>query len=787
MNAEVKADMINIEVDGQALQVPKGAMIIEATDKAGIDIPRFCYHKKLSIAANCRMCLVDVEKAPKPLPACATPVMDGMKVYTESRRARDAQQGVMEFLLINHPLDCPICDQGGECELQDLAMGYGRSVSRFTERKRSVKDKNIGPLVSTDMTRCIHCTRCVRFLDEIAGTNELGGIGRGENTEISTFVERSVDSELSGNIIDLCPVGALTNKPFRFSARAWELTARPAVATHDSLGSNVWYHVRRGEIMRTVPRDNETVNESWLADRDRYSHFGWQHDARLTAPMIKHNQDWSECDWEQALRATTEMLKGRAADQVAILASSQASTEDHFSLVQFAASLGGATVDHRLRTLDADDTGIAHCSIPLSSLSSTDAALVVGSHLSHEQPLLAQRLRQAKRQNGATIHSLNAVAYDWHFETKHTLLAGPQNWLPELGGLLLAAYKLSGQTVSDDALGQWLTTIESNEQQQQLVQSLLDAERPVLMFGAQAAMHPDAGLLRQVFRRLASLCDAQRIELDYGANSYGANLVGARPISGGLLIDEIAQKNKQILILHDIDPVLDSANPELILEACRQADHVIAINSFASDSLRALADIVLPLASMVETGGTLYNVEGLQQRFAASIKPVGEARPLWKMLRMLSEQLELNGCDWLTTNELQQQMDVQLAEQALTVEQQSDWRTPSLNTDGIHRLGEVPMYSVDAVCRYSSPLQQTSQAKDINKARVHPDTAKQLKLKEGDAMNVDASDASSVEVLLDNSVAVDTVLLSSATDISAQLGAAISPLSISKQPAGEAK
>ena len=379
----VQSDTVTLEIDGQAVEAPKGSMIIEAADRIGIDIPRFCYHRKLSIAANCRMCLVDVEKAPKPLPACATPVADGMKVFTESRRAVDAQRGVMQFLLINHPLDCPICDQGGECELQDLAMGYGRSISRFTERKRVVKDKNLGPLVATDMTRCIHCTRCVRFLEEIAGTSELGGIGRGEHTEISTFVERNIQSELSGNIIDLCPVGALTNKPFRFSARPWEMRAKPMVAGHDCVGSNLFYHVRGQQIMRCVPRDNESVNECWLADRDRYSHFGLKAEDRLTTPRIKVDGQWQDCDWTTGIEAAAEALLSvkatHDADQIGILVSPRLTTEEQVLLKDLANGLGTPNIDHRLRLSDVrhPEAGKARMDISSAGIADADAIFLI--------------------------------------------------------------------------------------------------------------------------------------------------------------------------------------------------------------------------------------------------------------------------------------------------------------------------------------------------------------------------------------------------------------------------
>src|SRR6056297_922585 len=455
-------ELVTIEVDGREIEARKGEMVIQATDRADIEIPRFCYHHKLSIAANCRMCLVDVEKAPKPLPACATPVAEGMKVFTRSRRAVDAQRGVMEFLLINHPLDCPICDQGGECELQDLAMGYGRSISRFTERKRVVKDKNLGPLVATDMTRCIHCTRCVRFLEEIAGTAELGGIGRGEKTEISTLVERNINSELSGNIIDLCPVGALTNKPFRFSARPWEMRARPAVAGHDCVGSNLFYHVRGKQIMRSVPRDNEAINECWLSDRDRYSHFGLQSDERLAEPRIKVNGSWQEASWDDAFKAAGRALKGtvetHGAAELAALISPRATTEEQYLVQAMIRGLGSEHVDHRTRLNDFrhPQAGRARMDIPGRDLATRDAIFLIGSNIRHDQPILGHRVRTAWRLQGAKVMDLNPVAYDFHFDLTERLIVPPQAMVDTLARVLHAAFEQTGKPLPEGELGEYL-------------------------------------------------------------------------------------------------------------------------------------------------------------------------------------------------------------------------------------------------------------------------------------------------------------------------------------------
>jgi NADH-quinone oxidoreductase subunit G len=447
-------EMVNIEVDGIAMEVPINSMIIEATDKAGISIPRFCYHSKLSIAANCRMCLVDVEKAPKPMPACATPVMDGMKVYTHSRRAIDAQHGVMEFLLINHPLDCPICDQGGECELQDQAIGYGRSVSRFVERKRVVADHDIGPLVQTDLTRCIQCTRCVRFLDEIAGTFELGLFGRGDRTTIGTSLEQGVESELSGNIIDLCPVGALTNKPFRYSARAWELMARPSMAVHDGVGSSLWYHTRGGRIMRAVPQDRESTNQIWLSDRDRYSHFGLHAEDRVLEPMLKVDGEWQTASWDEGIRAAAETLRGtvtsHGSDQLGVLMSAGVSTEEYFLAQKLARGLDCQNIDYRLREQDfSDDRSRLHApafETPMTSIDTADVILLVGSNIRFEAPVLGQRVRKAWR-DGAKISALNPVDWSFNFSLANALITAPQNMLSELASIANAVSDITGKAL----------------------------------------------------------------------------------------------------------------------------------------------------------------------------------------------------------------------------------------------------------------------------------------------------------------------------------------------------
>ena len=443
-------DIVNIEVDGQPLKARKGQMVMQVTDVAGIYVPRFCYHEKLSIAANCRMCLVEIEKAPKPMPACATPVAEGMKVFTRSPRAIAAQKATMEFLLINHPLDCPICDQGGECELQDLALGFGSASSRFDERKRVVKDKNLGPLISTDMTRCIHCTRCVRFTAEIAGLQELGALGRGEDMEIGTWIERGVDHELSGNVIDLCPVGALNSKPFRHRARSWEMTEHALVSPHDAVGTNLYGHVLRGRLMRVVPRHNDDINETWIADRDRFSYEGIYSDDRLQAPMMRVEGGWRDVSWEQALTATAEALKEAAdhgAGKIGFLGSPAATTEELFLLGRLARGIGSHNIDTRLRQQDFTeqdhDPAWPGLGLALGEIESLKGLLLVGCHVREQAPLMAHRVRKAALR-GAQVSLLVTAPQELHFPVAHQIVVKPADLLAELAGMLRAAIEQSG-------------------------------------------------------------------------------------------------------------------------------------------------------------------------------------------------------------------------------------------------------------------------------------------------------------------------------------------------------
>jgi NADH-quinone oxidoreductase subunit G len=716
-------DLVNIEVNGVPLQARKGQMIIQVTDSANIYIPRFCYHEKLSVAANCRMCLVEVEKAPKPMPACATPVTEGMKVYTKSPKAVAAQRATMEFLLINHPLDCPICDQGGECELQDLAVGYGRDVSRFTERKRVVKDQNLGPLVSTDMTRCIHCTRCVRFGQEIQGYPDLGAVGRGERMLITTYVERSVDHELSANIIDLCPVGALNNKPFRYHGRSWEMTQHALVSPHDGFGTNLFGHVLRGRLMRIVPRDNEEINEAWIADRDRFGFEGIYAEQRVTRPMVRIDGTLQPVDWEVALTAAAEgLLATRTAHGAAaagFLASPIATLEELYLLAQVARGFGSHHVDHRLRQLDfrADDREGRFPALgrPIAEIERLDAALIVGSHLRQEMPLLAHRIRQAAVKGGAKVAFLNPRRFDYLFPvaayavSEHDLVA-------DLAAMLHAAATLAGKPVPPAAAA------APGEMHEALARALLQGERRALILGTLAQRHPAYAELRTLAASLAEIAGASLGFLAEGANAAGAYLAGAVPhrLPGGALDPTPGANARAMLdaslrayvLLGPIDPQADLAGGA---DALGRAERVIAITSHLSEPLARGASVVLPAGSFAETSGTYVSVEGRWQSWAGAARLVGESRPGWKILRVLGNLLDLPGFDYESSEAVR---DALRAVCGTNVEPQTAGGLPgaALSARGAAAPWMlIPPYDGDALVRASAPLAKT---KDGQIARV---------------------------------------------------------------------
>lgn len=640
--------MVEIELDGQKVEVAEGCMVMHAAEKAGTYIPHFCYHKKLSIAANCRMCLVDVEKAPKPMPACATPVTQGMVVRTKSDKAIKAQKSVMEFLLINHPLDCPICDQGGECQLQDLAVGYGGSSSRYEEEKRVVLHKDVGPLISMEeMSRCIHCTRCVRFGQEVAGVMELGMIHRGEHSEITTVSGDTVDSELSGNMIDICPVGALTSKPFRYSARSWELSRRRSVSPHDSTGANLIVQVKNHKVMRVVPFENEAVNECWIADRDRFSYEALNGEDRLTQPMLKQGGVWKEVDWQTALEYVANGLKNirhdHGAEAIGALVSPHSTVEELYLAGALVRGLGSDNIDYRLRNAEfSAPEGIRWLGTSIASLSTLQSVLVVGSNLRKDHPLFAQRIRQAAR-HGCQVNALDSVERDWAIPVKHLLKQAASQWVHALGGIAAAVAQEkgvagpAGSFVIDDAA----TAV---------ARSLMAGERKAVLLGNAAAHHAQATQLLALANWIGEHTGATVGYLTEAANTVGAQFVGAHPVKDGLNAAQMLSGGLKAVLLLNNEPVHDSSVGARATDALSGAEMVVTLSPFKANM--EFSDVLLPIAPFTETSGSFINAEGRLQSFHAVVRPLGDTRPAWKVLRVLANMLEIPGFDFETSQDV---------------------------------------------------------------------------------------------------------------------------------------
>ena len=798
------ADTIEIQVDGRALSAVKGQMLIEVTDAHGIYVPRFCYHHKLSVAANCRMCLVEVEKVPKPLPACATPVNDGMVVHTRSERAVAAQKGVMEFLLINHPLDCPICDQGGECELQDLAMAYGDDVSRYQEKKRVVQDKNIGALIQTDMTRCIHCTRCVRFGEEIAGLRELGATGRGEHMEIGTYVAKAVRSEMSGNVIDLCPVGALTSKPFRYTARAWELVQKDGVAPHDGVGSNLHVHCKGDRVKRVVPRENESLNEVWLSDRDRYSYQALYSEQRLLVPQVKENGTWRELDWQDALRVARDRLRAGLADgaeQMGALGAANLSTEELYALQKLARALGCANVDHRVRQRDFSQQDAAprypSLGMELAELENMRSVLLLGCFPRNEHPMLNHRLRKAVVSHGCEVRSLNMLDYEFNYDLAQKWVCHPQ----ELRAELLAILKAGGDA-GEGEWADWLAEAEPDDTHRRAFESLREAEHACVWLGNTAIAHPWFSGLYALAMRLARLTGVRVACAGEAANSAGACLAGMLPhrLAGGQpapqaglnIWEQFAGSGRsrpcRSWLLMGLEPELDCWDGARARQALRQADHVVVLNAFVSDAMREYADVLLPIAPFTENTGSFVNCVGQPQRFEAATRPQGEARLGWKLLRVLGNELDLPGFDWSDIEELRAEWPESMRPGRTEEEWSAAYeiREPEPEEEDsseeaaaapqagngalvLQRIGEVPMNAVDGLARRAEALRESGGVGDGG-AHVHPDTARRGDLGERVRVCQGEQEALSLPVVLDERVPPDCVMIHAAQDPHAGLG-----------------
>jgi NADH-quinone oxidoreductase subunit G len=788
--------MIEIELDGKKVEVLEGSMIMHAADNAGTYIPHFCYHKKLSIAANCRMCLVDVEKAPKPMPACATPVTQGMIVRTRSAKALQAQKGVMEFLLINHPLDCPICDQGGECQLQDLAVGYGASSTRYTEEKRVVFHKNVGPLISMEeMSRCIHCTRCVRFGQEVAGVMELGMIHRGEHSEITTVLGETIDSELSGNMIDVCPVGALTSKPFRYSARTWELSRRKSVSPHDSTGSNLIIQVKNNQVMRVVPLENEDVNECWITDRDRFSYEALNGSERLTSPMIKHGGVWAAVDWSTALdyvvRGLTQISVDHGPGSIGALGSAHSTVEELHLLAKLVRGLGSENIDHRTRhaefgsgasSMAGGSASVRWLGTSIASLSKLQRVLVVGSFLRKDHPLFAQRIRQATRK-GAKVHSINAAHDDWLMAMASETSIAPSGWLQALADLATAIGASTGAAAPLAGV--------ATDAAQAIAASLLAGERKAILLGNAAAQHPQATSLLALANWIAAQCGASVGYLTEAANSVGAQLVGAMPGTGGLnagqMLGSAGTASLKACLLLNIEPSLDAANAAAATAAMQRAEMVVVMSPFKT-AAHDVADVLLPIAPFTETSGTFVNAEGRVQGFHGVVRPLGETRPAWKVLRVLGNMLALKGFDFETSEDVRAEALGDLA----TIPARLDNQTSAgfgaaaaafgstFEPSSFERVADVPIYATDSLVRRATSLQLTADAR-APVVSLPQALWNRLDLKVGDVVRVSQGAAQAVlPAQLDVTLAATAVRVPAGHPDTAALGAMFGAVVVEK-------
>ncbi len=783
--------MVEIELDGKKMEVADGATIMDAANQAGIYVPHFCYHRKLSIAANCRMCLVHVEKAPKPLPACATPVTNGMKVHTHSDAAIDAQKGVMEFLLINHPLDCPICDQGGECQLQDLAVGYGASGSRYEELKRVVNNKDLGPLISTDMTRCIHCTRCVRFGQEIAGVMELGMIGRGEHAEIITFVGSTVDSELSGNVIDLCPVGALTSKPFRYTARTWELTRKPSVSPHCGLGANLTVQIKQNRVMRVLPSDNEAINECWLSDKDRFSYEGLNSEQRLVRPMLRRDGSWQEVEWQVALdfvaKGLSRIREQHGAASIGALATPHQTLEELHLLQKLVRGLGSGNVDCRPRQSDfsADGRikGAPWLGMKVADIGKLDRVLVVGSTLRKDHPLIAHRLRQAAKRV-TQLNFINPFDDDLLMRVAGKAVVAPSAMPDMLAQVVKAAAQAKNTALSDAAARATLSCVVGDAAQR-IAASLASGKNVAVFLGNLAQHHPQAAQLHALAQQLAELTGARLGFLGEAANSVGGTIAGCVPFgnpAGMNAAQMLAQPRKAYLLL-GVEAELDTHDPQQAVAAMKAAELVVAMSPYQHHALD-YAHVLLPVGPFTETSGTYINTEGTVQSFNGVVSPLGEARPAWKVLRVLGNLLGLAGFDYDTPEEIRREVLGAGGDVAGRLDNRlgsiSAATAPAAGGSGIQRIAEVPIYAADAIARRSRALQASrdgaAPAAWMNRALYD-----RLGLREGDSVRVRQGGGEAlVSAAVDDRLPAQCVRLAAARPETAALGAMFGELTLER-------
>ena len=774
--------MVELEIDGKKVEVAEGSLVMEAARKLGTYIPHFCYHRKLSIAANCRMCLVEVEKAPKALPACATPVTPGMKVFTNSEKAVKAQKSVMEFLLINHPLDCPICDQGGECQLQDLAVGYGASESRYKEEKRVVFHKNVGPLISMEeMTRCIHCTRCVRFGQEVAGVMELGMLNRGEHSEITTFVGKTVDSELSGNMIDLCPVGALTSKPFRYSARTWELARRKSVSPHDGLGANLVVQTKNQRVMRVLPLENEDINECWISDKDRFSYEGLNSADRLTRPLLKQGGEWMETDWQTALEYVANGLasikRDHGADQIAALASPHSTLEELFLLGKLMRGLGSDNVDFRLRQTDfsAALKGAPWLGMPVADVTTLQRVLVIGSSLRKDHPLLASRLRQATKK-GARVAVLGAGGEDLLMPLAARIDVAPSGWTAALAGVARAVAAAKGVAAPAGTEG-----FDGGEAAGKVAEALLSGERRAVFLGNEAVRHPQFSALHALAQWIATETGATLGFLTEAANTVGGYVAGALPKQGGANAQAMLDTPRKAYILLNTEPEFDAADPRKALAALAQAGTVVVLSPFRSEAAMQYADVILPVTPFTETSGTFVNCEGKPQSFNGVVRALGESRPGWKVLRVLGNLLEVAGFDYETAESVRAEVLSAPVDAQLDNATDAPIRVAAAAANGIERIADVPIYHADPIVRRAESLQLSAAARRAMQIALPADLFASLGIQSGDPVRVTQGQGSVVlPAVLEATLPANTVRVPAATPAAMSLGAMFGTVTVEK-------
>ena len=746
--------MIKIKIDGKTLEVKPKTSIIEVADKVGIDIPRFCYHKKLSVAANCRMCLVEVKNFAKPLPACATQVMEGMEISTKSKFTKDTQKSVMEFLLINHPLDCPICDQGGECDLQDTAVAYGASKTRYTEEKRVVFDKNIGPLISTDLTRCIQCTRCVRFLKEVGGMAELGLIGRGEHAEISAYVDKSVESELSGNIIDLCPVGALTSKPFRYSARSWELSRRSTIACHDSLGSNIEAHVKDNIVKRVIPKENESINECWISDRDRFSYEGLNHKDRINLPLKREKNQWKEIDWEEAYELIEKNITDidiKKSNKIGIICSPQSTLEEGFLLKKIAKELNTSHIDYRLLEKSfSENNNWLGCKI--DEIESHDAILVVGSNLKHDQPLLAHRFRRyANKRNNFSI----ITSYDDFYSTRclEKVIVNPSAYINYLLMILKQVQLSTKYKINSEVIKNLLKAAKPSNEAKRIAKSLLSNKSKAIFLGHQILHLDDGDNIKLVAMHIAQAVGATFGLIPGYANSVGLNELNLN--TDNISADKILSQSKEAYIMMNFDPLYDYHSPKKINSALKKAKFNLAISPYISDSFKEF-DVVLPMTPFTETSGTFINMEKTIQSFSAVTPPVGQSRPGWKILRVLANFLQLEGFSYDSSEEVKTDAMIEMDKKnEFSLE---DFK-PSNIERGLEVLNVVRANDSDMIVRRATSLHQNKN-KDQSCCLINPTTMLEEGLIEGQKIKISSSEAEIlINVKADDNVCLNAVVI----------------------------